>query len=589
MTIASQTRTAGPYVGTGLVSAYPFAFRVFASSDLVVVVTATNGVSTTLVLDSDYTVALNLDQNTSPGGTITLSHALASGYAMVITSAMPATQGVSLPNGGAFYPEIIEAALDKLTILAQESRTGVAIPGRAMRVPLGESIADIPRLADRTSRILGFDSSGNPMVGAVSLDQVAAAVAVAVPDHLQSESAVSINLFDRLTFAEQLDAIAGGLSYDLSPKIQSALDELSTHGGCLRCRGGIVIGIDSDISIPNKVSFVSDGKSTIRARSGASFTRAMVLCGEYVADGGEFPNGGYGNREGTFANFNLHGGYIAPALLYVGGAVQRMFQSINGIYAAGSGLIIDGAQNNTFIDCHFEKNGNTASVDASNIIFDRGAGNNRLIGSEFSSRSTGNGGKYNVLFRQTGTSPNGAFVVPTRNVISHSVIERTAASYLASVCFRAGNENIFDDCDLHAWTAVPVVQGTSADGSNVLNSFSNCRISGASAATGISLTNPYRWRLSNCTFEACPIGITSSAGGSVMIDGHLHESGVGTMFSGSIKIGWIGGGRPGVSINRGDASVTLTPGTDYRVQQFATPLTANRTITLDATDIEASA
>lgn len=41
--------------------------------------------------------------------------------------------------------------------------------------------------------------------------------------------------------------------------------------------------------------------------------------------------------------------------------------------------------------------------------------------------------------------------------------------------------------------------------------------------------------------------------------------------------------RQGVSADRGDASVTLVPGTDQDVQRFATALTANRTITLSTT------
>jgi len=42
-------------------------------------------------------------------------------------------------------------------------------------------------------------------------------------------------------------------------------------------------------------------------------------------------------------------------------------------------------------------------------------------------------------------------------------------------------------------------------------------------------------------------------------------------------------GTAGVSADRGDASVTLTAGTDAQTQRFATALTANRTVTLSAT------
>lgn len=51
----------------------------------------------------------------------------------------------------------------------------------------------------------------------------------------------------------------------------------------------------------------------------------------------------------------------------------------------------------------------------------------------------------------------------------------------------------------------------------------------------------------------------------------------------------VGGGVLGPSADRGDVSVTLTVGTDLPVQQFATALTANRTVTLSSTSAYAGA
>ncbi|HUM36899.1 MAG TPA: hypothetical protein PLQ85_08535, partial [Anaerolineae bacterium] len=89
MTIATSVRTAGPYTGTGAVSVYPFAFKVFQASDLLVNSTNTLGAISTLVLSSDYSVTLNADQDNNPGGTINLTAALASGYVLNITSNVP--------------------------------------------------------------------------------------------------------------------------------------------------------------------------------------------------------------------------------------------------------------------------------------------------------------------------------------------------------------------------------------------------------------------------------------------------------------------------------------------------------------------
>src|SRR5436309_229577 len=59
MTISSSTRSAGPYTGTGLLVAYPFSFKVFQASDVLVVKADTSNAQTTMALGTDYTVALS--------------------------------------------------------------------------------------------------------------------------------------------------------------------------------------------------------------------------------------------------------------------------------------------------------------------------------------------------------------------------------------------------------------------------------------------------------------------------------------------------------------------------------------------------
>jgi hypothetical protein len=119
MTVSSTIRKAGPYTGTGLVTTYPFGFKVFATSDVLVVRT-TNGLDTTLVLTSDYSVSLNSDQEASPGGNVVLVSALASGSTLTVGSQVPDLQPTDITNAGGFYPNVIEDALDRATIQTQQ-------------------------------------------------------------------------------------------------------------------------------------------------------------------------------------------------------------------------------------------------------------------------------------------------------------------------------------------------------------------------------------------------------------------------------------------------------------------------------------
>lgn len=136
MTISSTTRKAGPFDGNNVTVAFPFTFKVFADSDVVAVKTDPANVETTLILTTDYTVSLNADQDTSPGGTVTLPSALLTDYKLTLTSDVPTLQAVELTNSGGFYPTVINDALDRLTIFSQELAEEV---NRSVKVPISST------------------------------------------------------------------------------------------------------------------------------------------------------------------------------------------------------------------------------------------------------------------------------------------------------------------------------------------------------------------------------------------------------------------------------------------------------------------
>lgn len=161
MTISSTNRVAGPYIGDGVTTIFPFTFKVFAAADLLVATLNTaSGAVTDLNLTSDYSVALNTDQDANPGGSITLTAGgLAVGLTLSITTDMDEVQPVNLVNGGGFFPEVINQALDTLTILIQQLQLQ---SNRAMQVPFADSAdMELPAPALRAGKMLMFDASGN--------------------------------------------------------------------------------------------------------------------------------------------------------------------------------------------------------------------------------------------------------------------------------------------------------------------------------------------------------------------------------------------------------------------------------------------
>lgn len=130
MTTPSTARKAGPFTGNGSQNSWPFTFKVFAAADIAVTATDANGDETLLVLNSDYTVSLNANQETSPGGTVT--YLLASGRKLSIVGDLDYDQGYDIPSGGNFNPVALENQLDRMVMQTQQLAEQMA---RAVKVP----------------------------------------------------------------------------------------------------------------------------------------------------------------------------------------------------------------------------------------------------------------------------------------------------------------------------------------------------------------------------------------------------------------------------------------------------------------------
>lgn len=168
MTISSETRKAGPYTGNGSQTSFPFTFKVFTTADVQVIRTDLAGNETTLVLGTDYTVTLNSNQDSNPGGTVTTTSAPASGFLITLTSQVSATQSTDLTNQGGFYPNVINTALDKMTILVQQLKEQVS---RAVKVNISSSITPEQLVAELESGA----TTATAAAAAASASQAAAA------------------------------------------------------------------------------------------------------------------------------------------------------------------------------------------------------------------------------------------------------------------------------------------------------------------------------------------------------------------------------------------------------------------------------
>lgn len=207
MSISNDNRIAGPFIGNDTTTVLPFNFKVFAATDLVVTKTNTStGVTTTLVLNSDYTASVNANQDSTPGGTVTLSAALATGYTSVVTSSLANLQPMVLTNLGGFLPTVINDMADRVTILIQQLASKI---GNAIRAPLTDGNIDmtLPPVAQRANTFCYFNASGQPIASSgVSSTAISAAMTPVVQ---ASTSAYGAQLLLQGNVASAANAFTG--------------------------------------------------------------------------------------------------------------------------------------------------------------------------------------------------------------------------------------------------------------------------------------------------------------------------------------------------------------------------------------------
>ncbi|MBF0284800.1 MAG: hypothetical protein HQL51_10125 [Magnetococcales bacterium] len=183
---------------------YSFSFPIIAASDLTVIRRAADGSESTLSLTTHYTLSAAPWDN---GGTVTTVATYSDGK-LLLKRVMPLTQGTHYTTGGMFPAAAHEAALDKLTLVAQQNAEAIA---RAPRLP--DSSALSPTLAEPIAGApIGWNDAATGLVnnptGITTHVNAASASAAAA---LASEQAADVSEALAADWASKTSAaVAGG-------------------------------------------------------------------------------------------------------------------------------------------------------------------------------------------------------------------------------------------------------------------------------------------------------------------------------------------------------------------------------------------
>ena len=116
MTVSSPTNRIS-YAGDGATVAFSVPFLFLKNADIAAILKDTNGVETTWVETTDYTLSGAGDPS---GGTLTANTAPASGEKLLIKRVVPLTQLTDYPEGGEFPAQAHEDAIDRGTMADQQ-------------------------------------------------------------------------------------------------------------------------------------------------------------------------------------------------------------------------------------------------------------------------------------------------------------------------------------------------------------------------------------------------------------------------------------------------------------------------------------
>lgn len=124
MSISSEKRRAGPFLGDGLQVEFPFSFKIF-DPEHIEVRESKEGAATDYVVTEGFSVTLNDNQDINPGGLVVLHEPLPAGMVLSLLSNAPALQEMVLTNRGGFFPETLNDNADHLVILIQQLKEKV--------------------------------------------------------------------------------------------------------------------------------------------------------------------------------------------------------------------------------------------------------------------------------------------------------------------------------------------------------------------------------------------------------------------------------------------------------------------------------
>jgi len=340
MTVTSTNQKV-QFNGNGSTTVFAYNFKIFAQTDLSVILRSAAGTETTQQLTTNYTVS---GVGEASGGNVTMGTAPASGTTLTILRVQPNLQGLDLVPNDPFPAGSMEDALDKLTFMVQTHDEEI---GRSIKASTTNTIGNTEftvSATDRANKLFSFDSSGNLAVTAGKVDTVTASASAVSPGGSPTASATYTASSGALALAFGIVTGANGAtgnSAGLQMTFSNSTSDADPGAGKLALNNGTVSSVsqlffdDADDNGTSIASFVQSfddvsnatGRGIIQIeKEGTASTFALFKVTGAVVDAAGYSkvpvshlvsNGSFSNADGIRVDFSYSGNDGAGSLTEV--------------------------------------------------------------------------------------------------------------------------------------------------------------------------------------------------------------------------------------------------------------------------------
>lgn len=382
MTVESTTARV-QYATNGTTGPFTVPFKFLADADLEVIYTDEDGNETTLTLTTHYTV-------TGAGGssgTVTTVTAYPSGGYITVLRNLDLLQQTDWEDGDALPASSIETAFDRLTMIAQQQ--GEKIDRALVFAPSDPLGSEIPAVAIRADKLLGFDSTGaismtaptSGSAAALALDLASSATSAVGAGQIgynstraYSHNTVGGRLNEAVSFSEFLsssqkaDIEAGTLLVDCTTALQNAIDSgevIELLAGSVRLDGTVVSSV-----VPR---LVGKGRSKTILRA---YSTGAVNVFEFNNAAGSYDEGlileGFtlqGPASGSAVGLKVEGAvYVNSRMrdilvkdmgshgVYVDDCLTMYMEAVRAQTNGGTGILVDQSNGIVMHSCSAESN-----------------------------------------------------------------------------------------------------------------------------------------------------------------------------------------------------------------------------------------